>query len=260
MRTPITYYGGKQKMLPHIIPLIPEHKLYGEVFAGGLAVYWAKNPSEIEVINDLNGEVVNFYQVAKNHFEELQAMVQATLHSRQLHQDAWLMYCNPHLFAPLKRAWAFWVLCNQSFASSPSSSWGYGKTGNKTELKTHNKRELFLSDIQKRLEKTQIECHDALHIIRTRDSEDAFFYIDPPYYNADMGHYGGYKEADFAALLDTCANIKGKFLLSSYPSDMLAEATSRYGWHTKNVLGVVTTAKSVRKSKIEVLTANYPIT
>lgn len=56
MRTPISYYGGKQTMLKHILPLIPSHKIYTEAFCGGAAVLFAKRPSEAEIINDINME------------------------------------------------------------------------------------------------------------------------------------------------------------------------------------------------------------
>ena len=59
-RTPISYYGGKQTMLPHILPLIPEHQIYVEPFFGGGAVFWAKQPAKAEIINDFNANVVNF--------------------------------------------------------------------------------------------------------------------------------------------------------------------------------------------------------
>jgi len=60
MKTPITYYGGKQTLLKYLLPLIPQHKLYCEPFFGGGAVFFAKPKSDVEVINDINGEVINF--------------------------------------------------------------------------------------------------------------------------------------------------------------------------------------------------------
>ena len=64
-RTPISYYGGKQIMLKYILPLIPEHQIYTEAFFGGGAVFWAKEPSQTEIINDFNANVYNFYQILK---------------------------------------------------------------------------------------------------------------------------------------------------------------------------------------------------
>lgn len=66
MRTPISYYGGKQTMLKHIMPLIPAHKIYTEAFCGGAAVLFAKRPAEAEVINDINMELTNFYWMERS--------------------------------------------------------------------------------------------------------------------------------------------------------------------------------------------------
>ena len=66
MRTPISYYGGKQRMIKHILPLIPSHRIYVEPFFGGGSIFFAKGPSYLEVINDINDNVVNFYQVMQN--------------------------------------------------------------------------------------------------------------------------------------------------------------------------------------------------
>jgi DNA adenine methylase len=75
MKTPITYYGGKQKMLPHILPLIPHHALYTEAFAGGAAVFFAKEPAQVEIINDLNGELINFYRTIVTDFDAVKSLV-----------------------------------------------------------------------------------------------------------------------------------------------------------------------------------------
>ena len=74
--------------------------------------YWAKKPSEIEVINDTNKELMNFYEVCKNDFVDLEKMIRISLHSRSLHNDAKVVYSNPHLFTRIKRAWAVSVLAS----------------------------------------------------------------------------------------------------------------------------------------------------
>ena len=72
MKTPMTYYGGKQKLVSTILPLFPEHVLYNEPFCGGAALFFSKEPSEIEVLNDLNAELINFYTVMRQDFISLQ--------------------------------------------------------------------------------------------------------------------------------------------------------------------------------------------
>ena len=75
MKTPISYYGGKQTMLKYILPLIPKHKVYTESFCGGAAVLFAKLPAEAEIINDLNMDLYVFYYIAKTAYPELKAEI-----------------------------------------------------------------------------------------------------------------------------------------------------------------------------------------
>lgn len=105
----------------------------------------------------------------------------------------------------------------------------------------------------------QLECADALYIIHSRDRAESFFYCDPPYYNSDMGHYDGYSLNDFTELLDVLSSIKGKFMLSSYPSPILNEYIKRFGWTTKTFDSKVSVnAKAGKqKTKTEVITMNY---
>jgi DNA adenine methylase len=261
IRTPISYYGGKQKMVSHILPRIPAHRFYVEPFVGGAAVFFSKPPSPVECINDTNTELINFYRVLKNRYHELSALVRVTLHSRGLHDDAWVIYNKPHLFDEVRRAWAVWVLSTQSFSAKLDGSWGYDKTEDTTTKKIGNKREQFTEDLALRLQHVQLECADAIYIIQSRDSADTFFYCDPPYYNSNMGHYDGYSEDDFVKLLETLANIKGKFMLSSYPSAPLKQYLKAHKWHMWSVeQGVSVNAKSgYLKRKVEVITANYDL-
>lgn len=260
LKTPISYYGGKQKLASKIISVIPEHVLYCEPFLGGAAVFFAKEASEIEVLNDVNKELINFYRVVQDDFVSLEKEIRITLHSRDLHRKASVIYNHPDMFSEIKRAWAVWVLSTQSFSAQLDSSWGYDRSKNTTTKKILNNRERFTEDMAIRLQNVQLECADALYIIRSRDSEKSFFYCDPPYFNSDCGHYDGYSEQDFENLLKTLFEIKGRFLLSSYPSPLLQRYAREHGWHMWSVeSGVSVNSKSgYMKRKIEVLTSNYP--
>jgi DNA adenine methylase len=259
MKTPITYYGGKQKLLKRILKMIPEHKLYAEPFVGGAAIFFGKETSKVEVINDTNKELINFYRTVQNDFVGLEKMVRISLHSRTLHADAKVMYENPHLFTEIQRAWAVWILAAQSFSSMLNGTWGYDIAKNSTSLKINNKRTGFTEDYAIRLQNVQIECTDAIRIIQSRDTATSFFYIDPPYVGSDCGHYNGYTQEDFDRLMKLLSRIKGKFLLSSYPNKSLTEFIQKKGWFTEHIqMDVTVAAKSgKRKPKTEVLTANY---
>lgn len=242
-------------MLQNILPLIPEHNLYAEPFFGGGAVFFAKEPSPIEVVNDTNKVLMTFYKVAKRKFRKLQRKVQQTLHSRHEHLKAQAIYKYPELFSSVDQAWAVWYLVTTSFASSIGTGMSIDRKGQTSTRKLNSKKESFSSDIQKRLENANLECMDACRLIESRDTPETFFYCDPPYYNADMGHYKGYTEADFEKLLQTLSKIKGKFLLSSYPSELLDKYTRANRWHTKSIRQTMSLQSS--KTKTEMLTSNY---
>lgn len=260
-KTPITYYGGKINLISEILPLLPEHRVYIEPYFGGGAVFFAKEPSEAEVINDTNAMVVNFYEVVKNDFENLKAKIEGTLFSRASYTVALSIYRMPHLFSKLAQAWAFYIGTNMGF-SCQIGSWGYDKY-NKRVKAFRNKKLIFDEAIVKRLENVQIEHLDALKVIVNRDDTDVMFYLDPPYPNSSQGHYSGFSEHDFENLLKVLSNLKGKFLLSSFPLEILDKYTKVNGWYTKTFDKPLSARKAQdgkpRGRKTEVLTANYPI-
>lgn len=259
--TPITYYGGKQNMLKEILQRIPSHRIYTEAFFGGGALFFAKEPSEVEVINDINTMVVNFYTVAQTDFQNLKEKVETTLFSRATYNVAWSIYRMPHLFSKLQQAWAFYVATNMGFACQ-IGSWGYDKYGKRTKT-FHNKKLSFDTTIAQRLAPIQIENNDGCTVIASRDTVDTFHYVDPPYIDSHQAHYSGYGKEAYQQLLDTLATIKGKFLLSSYPSGILDTYITKYGWHTKTFSKTLCASKGKngqkRTHKTEVLTANYPL-
>jgi DNA adenine methylase len=132
----------------------------------------------VEIINDTNGEIMNFYEVLQRDFPALERKIAITLHSRKLRQQARVINENPEMFDRVKRAWAVWLLANGSYGLD--AGYGYDRTGG-TSKKLDNKRSGFSIDYAVRLQRVQIECCDALRIIHSRDREDAFFYLDPPY-------------------------------------------------------------------------------
>lgn len=259
MKGPISYYGGKAMLAPKIVGMIPQHVTYVEPFCGGAAVFWAKEPSGVEIVNDTNKELVNFYIQCKINNAELDKMIKGSIHSRDLHRDAWVVYNHPHLFTDVRRAWAVWVLSAMGFSSQFSVSFGVSVVNDTLSKKISNRRESFGASFAQRLERVTIESRDAVQVIKQYDTEDSFHYCDPPYFNSDCGHYKGYQEQDFRDLLDTLASIKGKFLLSSYPSKVLQEYIDKHGWKHEQINGRVSVSrnKDAKKSKIECLTWNY---
>jgi len=260
-KTPITYYSGKLNMLKHILPLIPKHRIYTESFFGGGAVFFAKEPAESETINDTYNLAIIFYEMVKTNFNDVKQKVEATLFARKSYMKAKFICESPNIHSKEEQAWAFHIATNMGF-SCKIGSWGYDKYGKRVKAFL-NKKILFNHEIPKRLEQTQIENNDALTVIKSRDTEDSFHYVDPPYIDTNQGHYGGYNEIHFKNLLETLSHVKGKFLLSTYPTTLLSEYTEANGWYSKTFEKPLSAHKATsgekRKRKVEVLTANYPI-
>ena len=257
MKTPITYYGGKQTMLRHIMPLIPKHSLYTEAFCGGCSVLFAKRPADCEVINDLNRGLVNFYLVAKKHYQLLKAEIDATLHCRDQHAHALHITQYPEFFSPAQWAWAVWTLSKLSFASMQDGSFGYDRIGT-TVLKVRNAADEFTEQLCGRLRDVTIENDDALKIIARYDTEDAFHFVDPPYVNSDCGYYEGmFSDSDMQRLPDLLAEIKGNFMLTMFPYEAIETAANKNGWLIRRVERTVSASKDSRRKQAGWQVCNY---
>lgn len=258
MKTPISYYGGKQTMLKHLSPMVPEHRIYTESFAGGAALFFAKPPSQIEVINDINQNLVNFYRVLKHDFNALKTKIEITLHSRATFDFAGWIYDNPLYFDPVERAWAVWVLSKIGFASKLNGTFGYDRESNSICKKIFNAKELFTDEISKRLQNTQIECSSAFRVISSRDCIDAFHFVDPPYINSDCGHYADtFNLADFECLLELLSSLTGKFILTMFPHEVLSEYVKTHGWKVKEVERTISASKVNRRKQVELIVCNF---
>lgn len=261
MKTPIVYYGGKQRLLTVILKLIPEHEIYCEPFVGGGAVFMGKDRVRTEIINDIDAMISIFYTQLRDNYTELKEKIDRTLYDRSTHRVALSIRKLPHLFSDLQIAWAFFVLSSVGFSGALDS---FGCYTRGTKAQTHeNRKELLNETLFKRFEGVQIENNDALEVIKKRDSKDSFFYLDPPYIDTVQSHYRGYTREDYTQLLLLLTNLKGKFLLSSFPNDLLDLYTREFGWYQIEIeqpKPASRNADGTLKRKTEVLTANYPIT
>lgn len=260
-KAPLSFYGGKQSLLHHIIPLIPEHDCYTEVCVGGASVFWAKEKVKNETINDTSGFVVNFYEQLKGNFAALQKLIDASLIARDHHLKALVMYRNQADYSPLQKAWAFWYLANFSFANKFGGGLKYSNhacTVVPDQLK--NKKKRFTERLVARIEDCCIENRDYVWVLESRNVKTAWHFIDTPYFNADMGHYGGFTEADLIRGLDWCEGCRGKFMLTNYNSEVLDFYINKNGWYKKEVTQRL---QAPRKStigklnKTEVMVLNY---
>ena len=262
MKTPISYYGGKQSMLKDILPLIPEHNTYTESFAGGAAVLFAKAPVKINVINDLNGELLNFYRTTATHYKELKQEIDQTLHSREQFDVARFIYNHPDYFSEVKRAWAVWVISKEGFSGDLSSAFAYSKTiRNQKAVKAAYGKQAFGEELRELLERCTIEQDDALKVIARYDSPETFHFVDPPYVGCVMGHYEGmFDNESLSRLLDLLSGIQGKFMLTMYPNDKIREYAERCSWiihRLERRVSASNSAKVKQRKQEEWIVCNY---
>lgn len=257
MKTPISYYGGKQTMLKYILPLIPAHNLYTEAFCGGAAVLFAKRPADAEIINDINTELTNFYWCAQVYYSDLKQEIDKTLHSRDTHAHARHINLYPQFFSPVQRAWAVWALCKMSFASMLDGTFGYDFNGMMPK-KLHNAKDEFTQRLCSRLEKVTLENRNALEVIACYDMPEAFHFVDPPYVNSDCGHYEDtFNERNMAELLHLLEGVKGRFMLTMFPLEMIEEHAKKNGWIIHRVERTISASKVSRRRQEEWIVCNY---
>ncbi len=241
-----------------ILPLIPKHKIYVEPFFGGGSIFFAKGPSFLEVINDLNDNVINFYQVLKTDFPALKKEVEASLMSESLHKKALKIYQKPNGHPKVRRAWAFWYVTNFSFAAKPGGGWRYDMSSAGSHAgRLFLRKKTGFKQYQERLEDTQISCRDALRVITDRDKPETFFYLDPPYPGTDQGHYKGYTEEDLENLLKILVPVHGKFMLSNYGSELVSDYAERNSWTVREFDLRLSAPRKNGARKREILIMNY---
>lgn len=257
LKTPITYYGGKQTLLKHILPLVPSHKRYTEAFLGGGALFFAKDPAPSEVINDLDGNLIRFYRVAQTQYAALKERIDATLHSRDIHAQAGHILSYPCFYDSVDIAWAIWVRSKQSFASRLDGSFGYDFRGSMPK-RVNNAKDNVTQAICDRLQGVTIESRDALKVIKCYDSPDCFHFIDPPYLNSNCGHYEGmFGDAHLDALLSLMTELTGKWMLTMFPYDTIQAYASKHGWTIHRITRTISASKSNRRKQEEWLVTNY---
>ena len=128
-RPALRYYGGKWRLAPWIISHFPPHICYVEPFCGAASVFLRKPPAEFEVINDLDGEVVNFFRVLRDRTDELIRAIVATPYSRAEYDEAWQT-----VEEPLERARRYYIRAWQGWGGgkgSRPSGWRYQLSNNR---------------------------------------------------------------------------------------------------------------------------------
>jgi DNA adenine methylase len=227
-RPALRYAGGKWRDANWIISHFPSHHCYVEPFCGGASVLLRKEPSYFEVLNDKDQEVINFFRVLREDYDKFLHIIKYTPWSR--------IEANGSIEendTPLERARKFYVRSWQ-LRNSVKGGWRFQTDpANGYSIIVNWNDQTELDSIVDRLKKVQFDCDDAIKVIRRYDSPDTLFYIDPPYVlSTRNGRYYTIEteNQDHIHLWQALYSVKGKVVLSGYPSELYQE----YGkdWRT----------------------------
>jgi DNA adenine methylase len=258
------WYGGKFSHLEWLLPLLPKCHHYCEPFAGSGAVLFNRQKSPIETYNDLDREVVTFFKVLRSQKDELLEKILLTPFSR----EEFAIACDTggHL-SDLERARRFYVRARQvrSGLAQTATVGRWANCVNTSRAGMSGAVSRYVGGIEKlefiaeRLLSVQIENRSAIEVIQTYDSEDTFFYCDPPYIHSTRGDTKAYKfemsndeHAELAAVLN---NIKGKVAISNYECALMDKLYRLSKWE-KHIASekIIHSTKDVRT---EALWVNY---
>lgn len=251
-KPPFPYYGSKGRLSGWITGLLPDHRTYVEPFAGSAAVLFAKRPSQVEIINDADRNVVTFFRVLRDQPYELARVARLTPYARAEYSDADL----DAELDDLERARRFFVRATQGFNAAGAGRWAGWSNGIRrgSTCDAHTTADTVdrLHELADRLRRVVIERRDAVEVIRAYDAPDAVLYLDPPYLHStrrgldrarplDYAH-DACTEADHRRYAEAARACVGAVLVSGYDSPLYDELYD--GWH--RVAFEVTVPSSVR--------------
>lgn len=206
--------GGKSKLAPWILDHAPQHECYVEVFGGSAGLLLNKETSDVEVYNDLDSDIVQFFNVYKEHTQELVDWLKKRPYSREVYEKYAQEYYHDDYRPddPIERAGRFFYLRYTQFGSKYSSKSGFGTSKVQNQAQTYaNKRDNLL-EFSERFDSVTIENDDWSVIVDRYDGENTWFYCDPPY----IGTEGYYVESEFSHrnFINTMGSIEGYVTIS----------------------------------------------
>lgn len=219
INSPIKWVGGKSRLRKHIIPLIPQHTCYVEPFAGAAWVLFGKPPSQVEVINDIDQDLITFFRVIKEKPEELVHSFEWELVARAEFER--LAQLDPTTLTDVQRAHRFYYLIMAGWGGELNyprfaTSITDGGHGNRLfgALKTLKKR---IAPVYERLRTVIIENLSWEECVDRYDSPTTVIYLDPPYPNNGVNYKHNMRSWEEHTLLaERLAHTQSRWLLSSY--------------------------------------------
>jgi len=258
------WYGGKFSHLDWLLPLLPPAHHYCEPFAGSAAVLLNRPPAPVETYNDIDGEVVNFFRVLRDHHDELIRAIALTPFAREEYHQA-IYYTNG--VGEVERARRFYIRARQTRTGLAQTAslgrWANCKNTSRAGMSGVVSRWLggveALGDIAQRLIRVQIENRPAVEVIQLYDGPTTLFYCDPPYLHSTRGDNKAYgfemdehQHREFAQAVNEC---KAMVAVSGYEHPLMNKLFSPKRWI--KTVGPDKTIHSTKGTRQEVLWTNF---
>lgn len=265
LKAPFGYYGCKQRLSARIVATLPPHNAWVEAFCGSAAVTLAKKPAPIEVINDIHGEIINFFRQLRENTGELQRLISLTPYSRQ---ELELCRMPAETVSELEKARRFFVSAmmaiNGSFGEAKggfSFSNSYSRGGREARVSRWNSSADRLERVAARLSRVRIENKEALKLFKDFAARPAtLVYFDPPYLGDRIRGYDfDQTSLDYhEQLLKAVEKAKCMIFISGYHNDLYERyLTSARGWR-KRVIETTTRGHNGKNAdRVEVLWFNH---
>lgn len=182
-RTILKYPGAKWRIAEWIISKMPEHHSYVEPYFGSGAVFFRKQPSHIETINDIDGDIVNLFDCIRVDAEKLALLIMNTPYSREEYYRAVLKVKTETDNFERARCYLIQHWQGHGFRTYCSSGWKNDINGRERAYAVRYWNELpeWIVEIVARLKDAQIENREALDVIQRFNKENVLIYADPPY-------------------------------------------------------------------------------
>lgn len=207
----IPWIGGKRRLADRLIPLFPQHSCYVEVFCGGAALFFLRpSPADVEVINDINGELVRLYRCVQHHLEEFVRQFKWALSSRKIFE--WQQNTRPETLTDIQRAARFYYLQQLAFGGKVQGQ-TFGTATTTMPGLNLLRIEETLSAAHLRLANAYIENLSWEECVARYDRPHTFFYLDPPYWETE-GYGVPFEFDNYVRMAKMAQNVNGKVMIS----------------------------------------------
>lgn len=233
------YFGSKLRIAAKIHDELPPHNAWVELFCGSAAMTLAKDPAKIEVINDINSDIVNFYRQLRNNGRRLRQLIRLTPYAKEELENA--RSTNGEKISDLERARRFFVSAmmaiNGSFGDAPggfSLSNSYSRNKVEARVNRWNEMNKYLSEVAIRISKVRIDSKNALDLLDDFKKRPAtLVYVDPPYFgDRILGYDHDENGKEFhEKLLKEILKAKCMVFISGYDNALYRKyLTRKNGW------------------------------